>query len=244
MNRRERRAQRSQQRSHQRRASPLGYEMKRMGKPNVAIPPAYVELTKQIILLIQKWIATEPGRPALRWIDNGDTLLIGSIAAHETHGYLADSPDAHRLLQWLDAQTKGEATLAQVTFALRFIGQLPGGPEPDAAYRSEAVKALEDFAFRKGTDTVVPPSPCGHCGRVNDHASGPAGAVPTPGTFTMCFQCLGINRFDDALLQVKVSEEEIDGMHPSYREHFDEMRAMIRQSRLSSRPPGAPKAEA
>lgn len=66
MNRRERRAQRSQQRSQQRRASPLGYEMKRMGKPNVEVPPAYYELTKQLVLLIQKWIATEPARPALR----------------------------------------------------------------------------------------------------------------------------------------------------------------------------------
>lgn len=106
------------------------------------------------------------------------------------------------------------------------------------------MKALEDFAFRKGTDTVVPPSPCGHCGRVNDHASGPAGVAPTPGTFTMCFQCMGINRFDDALLQVKVTEEEIDAMEPDYRAYFDEMRAMIRQSRIASTRPGPPKAEA
>jgi hypothetical protein len=106
----------------QRRAFEAGQRSAKTGE----VPPGYVELVKRMARLIPEWIAAEPVPPDLRWHDSRDdeTLIVGPLTG-DALKWLAASPDAVRLCQWLDAQTGREASLLQARIALELAGQLP-----------------------------------------------------------------------------------------------------------------------
>lgn len=191
------------------------------------LPPGYVALIQRMCDLMLKWLTTEPGLVDLRWHDPKGTLFVAPLRG-KALDYLAASPDAKRLLEWLDEQTGQEGTLAQATMALRLIGHLPSGPA-EVVHESEGLRTLRAFACRTGTDTDVPPSPCGHCGHVNEFASGQLGQVPRPGDFSVCASCGGVNSFRADLSTKAVRDEDIPAQ---VRAQLSEMRDQIRQARL------------
>jgi len=208
-------------------------EKAREGQP---FPPGYYDLVKQMARLIPEWIRAQPKPPDLRWLERGDTIFAGSLGAVQVQKYLADSPDAFRLLAWLDEQTGREGTLFQADCALRHLGLL--GPERGKraveAYEGQpGMQSLMAFAFKAGTDTDLGDgSPCGHCGKVLLHATGQQGHQPQPGSFALCMECLGWNRFDDQLRHVAISEEEFAQLPPDAQADFTTTRDFMRQARM------------
>jgi hypothetical protein len=202
--------------------------MKRKPK---SLPPGYVALVQRLVELIQQWCGEQPTLPDLRWLDPGTTMFIGALQGPAVR-YLADSPDAFRLIEWLDVQTDRKATLYQATTALRLLGHLPGGSEPEVLRQSSAFTAIATFAQGTGTTTQVTPSPCGHCGRDNEAASGEKGVKPAPGHFAICAGCAGVNRYDAELRLVRVSEDELAALPDDFRAKVLEMQQMMRQARL------------
>jgi hypothetical protein len=214
----------------QRRAFEAG---KRAAKTGEA-PPGYVELIKRMARLIPEWIAAEPGLPDLRWHDMvaDEKTIIGPLKG-DALKYVGGSPDAVRLLEWLDTQTNGEATLYQATWALKLAGQLPGGPEraaPETVHESAALKAIKAFADQTGTTTRYAAAPCPHCGTTIDAATGVGDAVPEPGNWAVCVACGGIVRYDAELRPVALDAEELAALEPEIRSHLEEMQALVRQS--------------
>jgi hypothetical protein len=195
------------------------------------LPPGYVELVRQLTELIVQWCGEQPTLPDLRWLDPGKTMFIGALQGSGVK-LLADSPDAFRLIEWLDIQTSRKATLFQATMALRLLGHLPGGQETESLRSSQAFRTLEAFARQTGTETQMPPSPCGHCGRSNELATGEEGHAPQPGAFAVCAGCAGINRYGDALQLVAVAEAEIEAMPPEHRTVLREHQDLLRTARM------------
>lgn len=89
------------------------------------LPPGYVEAIYSAAADVRRWLALQSEPPELRWLDpnKGGALIIAGLDAGA--GYLADSPDAHRLLQWLDDATGRKLSLNMATWALRIAGQMP-----------------------------------------------------------------------------------------------------------------------
>ncbi len=197
-------------------------------------PPGYVALIERFRQLIQDWCGAEPGLPDLRWHDPGTVRYVGPLRG-EAVRYLADSPDAFRLVEWLDVETGRQGTLAQLTMALQLLGHLPGGPERETVHTSEAFKAIERFADQSGTTTLIAPSPCGHCGRQNELVTGQSGDAPGPGAFSLCALCGGINQFDDGLRLRRVDEAQLEALPPEHRSQLLEMQALLRAARMGMR---------
>ncbi len=199
-------------------------------------PPAgYVELIKTLMRLIVQWCGEQPGLPDLRWLDPGTTRFIGPLQG-EAVRYLADSPDAFRLVEWLDVQTDRKGSLVQLTIALRMLGHLPGGPEPESVLESKAFTELESFAYAKGETTQIVASPCGHCGCLLENASSAAGDSPDPGCFSVCVRCGGINQFDENLRLARVDEAALEALPPEARSHLLEMGDLLRAARMGAKP--------
>jgi hypothetical protein len=200
------------------------------------MPTGYVALVERLAALIVQWCEEQSTLPDLRWLDPGDTVFIGALQGEPVR-YLADSPDAFRLVAWLDEQTNHEGTLLQLTVALRGLGHLPGGTAPDVVRRSQAMRHIEEFATGTGTSTRHDrPRPCPHCRKNLDGASGPKGSSPGPGDFSICVYCCGVMRFDDDLQLVPVSESDLDALAAdgcaSEVATLRQMRDMYRASRM------------
>ena len=87
-------------------------------------PPAkYVQLVRRLEALIPQWCSMHAGAE-LRWTAWEGAVFAGNLAAPFL-SYLADSPDAKRLLEWLDERSDREATLLQARVALELCGMLP-----------------------------------------------------------------------------------------------------------------------
>ena len=73
--------------------------------------------------LIPKWVEMESQTrfPDLQWYDWGTVCFAGSLE-EAAIGFLAASPDARRLLLWLDEQTGHQATLLMAKVALEMLG--------------------------------------------------------------------------------------------------------------------------
>jgi hypothetical protein len=212
----------------QRRAIEAGKRAAKTGE----MPPGYVELIKSMARLILEWIEAEPGVPDLRWHDMTDdkTALIGPLTGDPLK-YVAGSPDALRLLEWLDTQTNGKATLYQATMALKLAGQLPGGPETshESAGYNRFLR-IADRVSKHGEADRIAGSPCGHCGKDLDSASGDGGHKPNPGDVSVCVYCCGINEFDAELRLVKLTDEQIDALPSESASEIREMQALMRSA--------------
>lgn len=148
--------------------------------------PGYEQQIEQLVALIPQWIALQDDPPALQWHRPGDTAFIGPL-----HGkaldYLAASPDARRLLEWLDDKTGGVCTLLQASAALGLLG-------------------------KQSPDHRLPPSPCGHCGKVNDAATAVGGDDnrPEPGDVALCAYCYRVNRYTPEMGLEAVADADLD----------------------------------
>lgn len=191
------------------------------------LPPGYIDLVKRLIVLIEQWCGEQPGLPDLQWHDPGDTAFIGALRG-DALKWLAKTPDAIRLLEWLDVQTDHKATLIQATVALRHLGHLPGMPPEDVVRKSAGMQAVEDFAFKRGTDTRLPASPCPHCGKGLDGHSGEKGHAPKVGDVSICVYCFGFNQYGEGLVLERLTEAELDTLPAENRAQLLEMRDLLR----------------
>lgn len=199
------------------------------------LPAGYVALVERLAALIVQWCEEQPTLPDLRWIDPGDTVFIGALQGPAVK-YLADSPDACRLVAWLDKQTNHEGTLLQLTVALRGLGHLPGGTPPAVVQRSQAMRNMEDFASATGTTTRHHEQrPCPHCGKNLDAASGGKGHAPSVGDLSVCVYCCGAMRFGEALSLLPLTDADLDALLAEGHEEIvtlREMQALYRASRM------------
>jgi hypothetical protein len=87
-----------------------------------------------------------------------------------------------------------------------------------------------------GSETEMVGSPCGHCGRVNDLASGDKGDSPGPGAFCVCALCGGINQYGEDLRLVKFTDEQLGTLPADWRGELLEMQALMRAARMGTSP--------
>ena len=179
----------------------------------------------------------EPRLPDLKWLDPGDTVFIGSLES-KALDLLVDSPDARRLCEWLDVQTDRKATILQMTMALRMLGHLPGGPEPEQVGAGSAgLQHFEAFAFQTGTDTRhAEKRLCPHCGQGLDADSGLSGHIPSAGDLSVCVYCCGFMTFGESLELLPLGEADLEALeqagHGDVVATLREMRDLFRASRL------------
>lgn len=258
-NRHERRKQRAQERKARRRGDTMGtgYTAQAMAEPppwmqahpafiegqalgrKRELPPGYYDEIRNAAQLISDWYQAQPEPPDLRWVEERDDGTF-MIAALDVPQLLADSPEAFRLLAWLDEQTGRKLTIYQARWALRLCRALP---MPDGSYyvaelkfESKAMQVLQAFAADvegKGTTALAIASPCGHCGKRLDNASGAPGERVEPGCYSICTSCGGLNRFDDEMRLVRVSDEELAEMPEDFRTQTEEMKALLLQGKAS-----------
>jgi hypothetical protein len=200
------------------------------------ISERYYKAIEAAARLMREWVRAQPTLPDLRWVeekDDGTFIAAGLDVGAE---YLADSPDAFRMLAWLDEKTDRQLSINQARGALLLCGALP---MPDGSYHgvetvreSEAMKNILAFLSDEKT-TRIEESPCGHCGKGLSAASSDTGK-PAPGCLSICTRCLGINRFDDALRNVAVTDEELAALPADLRSHLEEMQAILRHSRMAA----------
>lgn len=261
MNRHERRKQRAQERKARRHGDTMGQGYSYAGTQvpayvrnhpafkegqahaasgERAMPPRYYQDIEDAARLIVQWYNAEPTKPDLRWVEEReDGTFI--IAALDAPGLLADSPDAERLIAWLDAKTNHKLTLYQARWALRLCR---AAPMPDGSYygeelkfQSRAMRVLQAFAKDvEGKGTTALPlggSPCGHCGVQLEHASGAPGEVPTPGCLTICTRCGGVSAFDEQMRPQRMTDEQYAALPEELRAQAEEMKAFMLQGRMA-----------
>lgn len=267
MNRHERRARRAQERKARRTGDTMGASYTAMSEPpewvrnhpsfkegqarrariaqgsgEPAMPQRYYDDISEAAGLIVEWHQAQlkVAPPDLRWVEERDdgTFIAAALDAPQL---LADSPDAFRLLAWLDEKTGRKLSIYQARWALRLCRALP---MPDGSYygvetkfESKAMQVLKRFADDvegKGTTALAISTPCGHCGKELDAASGAPGEVPRPGCFSVCTACGGINRFDDQMRLVRVSDEELAALPAEFQSQMQEMKAFLVQGKAAA----------
>jgi hypothetical protein len=200
------------------------------------IPPGYVALVQRLAELIVDWCGEQPGLPDLRWLDPGKTLFVGALRG-KALDFLVDSPDARRLCEWLDEKTNREATVFQMTMALRMLGHLPGGPdleEPEPVRASsEGWQIAEAYGRSTGTTTRLPTSErCPHCGDVLDAATGKQGHTPRVGDVGICVSCAGFIEYGEGFKIIGRSDADLDALGASTARTLREMRDLLRASKM------------
>jgi len=218
---------------HERRKKAAQARAAKAGK----LPEGYGRAIEDAARLIAQWVHAEPVPPTLRWIPQKEDGVFISAALDAGVHYLADSPDAFRLIAWLDEKTGHQLSLNQALWALRLCRALP---MPDGSYhgvttvqQSPAFKTLLALGDEQKTERLTG-QPCGHCGTVLDAASSEAGGVPTAGCVSVCFNCFGFNRFDDALTMVPMTEADLAGLPADLRVQLEDMASTLRHYRMQS----------
>ncbi len=197
------------------------------------LPPGYVELVKRLCQLTLEWCGMQIGLPDLRWLDPGETLFIGNLRG-KALDFLVDSPDARRLCAWLDEKTNHEATIFQMTMALRFLGHLPGGPELEqVGTPSAAWQLAEAYGLGTGTTTRLPTAEaCPHCGDVMDAATGERGHAPRVGDLGVCAGCAGFIQYDEGFKLIGLVDADLDALGSVTASTLREMRDITRASKM------------
>jgi len=74
--------------------------------------------------------------------------------------------------------------------------------------------------------------PCPSCGSVLDAASGPNGAVPRPGDFSICAYCGVTLRFEDPLPQTRLAtDEDLAELDDEGRKGMEQARSLVEDMR-------------
>lgn len=191
----------------------------------------YYQAIEDAARLMVEWVRAQPVMPELRWLPENDDGVFIAAALDEGAAYLADSPDAFRMLAWIDERTGRQMSLNQARWALRLCRAMP---MPDGSYygvetvrQSAAMKnvlAVLDDAKR----TRLEPSPCAHCGQRLDAASSDT-STAKPGDVSVCISCAGINRFGDGMRLVGVTPEDLASLPDGIRSQLEEMQALLRR---------------
>lgn len=97
-------------------------ETKRWGPP-----PGYIACCNRLEQLIPQWIEQKSQERYLdlrweRWIVDGKRIVYAGALGGPTAKFLAASPDAEELLNWLDEQTGRQATLLMAKVVLEHLG--------------------------------------------------------------------------------------------------------------------------
>lgn len=227
MNRHERRAQRAAERKTRR-------------KPEREMPPEYYEAIETAAKACIDWIQAHPDAE-LKWHPPAQdgVLMIAALCAGAK--YLADSPDAFRMLADVDAATGRELTIYQMAWALRRIRAMP---MPDGSYygtktthesvvESEGYRMFRAYGEGTGRTTRIQDSPCPFCGLVMGGASAGTEAVPEPGCPTVCVACGGISCFAEDLSVRRMTEAEWADLHPETRQQAEDASALFRLATTS-----------
>jgi len=91
-------------------------------------PPGYIACCDRLMQLVPQWIEAKSQERYLdlrwqRWtMPDGKRVVYAGALGGETAQFLADSPDALELLNWLDEQTGKKATLLQAKVVLERLG--------------------------------------------------------------------------------------------------------------------------
>lgn len=255
MNRKDRRAQRAQERKARRTDTmgtsfhigplpehvtnhPAFQEGQRAAEKGEGFPPRYYDDIEKAAKLIAEWVHAQPMPPDLRWIEQKDDGVFIAAALDDVGAsYLADSPDAFALLAWLDEKTGRRLSLNQATWAHRRCRALP---MPDGSYvgvttsrESDAYKTFLRMADRVAKSVEsdrCASSPCGHCGKRLDAASSADGHKPNEGDLSVCVYCCGVNTFDAQHRLVKLTQEQFDALPPEVAAQLGEMQALMRST--------------
>ncbi len=193
------------------------------------LPPGYAALVERLMALIEQWCGAEPGLPDLRWLDPGDTMFIGSLGAREVQRYLADSPDAFRLLAWLDQQTGREATVFQATVALRMLGHLP---DDETLARVQSAARSRPAAVTRHAE-----SPCPDCGAILTASTGASGRQPGAGDVGVCVYCGSFLEYGESGPRA-LSREAFDALPKELRDRLRLART-LQQRVVATKPGGA-----
>ncbi len=208
-----------------------GVEAGKSGK----LPPAYYDDIERLAKAACRWVHSQPTKPDLKWIrPKNDGVMI--IAGLDTGAaYLADSPDAFRMLAALDEETERKMTLEQMTWALRLCRALP---MPDGSYygvTEKRSKGLDDFLsitnrILHGQNEAdrIPKATCPGCGNGLDAATKPDGGGAEPGDIAVCIYCGDIHSFDDAFQLKSLAEDELAALPAELRDQLEGMQALIR----------------
>jgi len=260
MNRHERRKKRSQERKARRTGDTMGPTYQTVGK----VPPwvenhpafkrgleagksgtvdaAYMEQIERAAKRAFDWIQAQPSPPDLRWVRQKDDGVFLAAALCDVPHYLADSPDAFRLLAALDegVPESEKLSLNMAVWALRRIRAIP---MPDGSYygvketsTSEGYRAFQRVgeqlrAHERGESTDhLSPAPCGHCGKVLDGGSSARGQMPKAGDLSLCIYCGNVNQFDADMKLSKLTEEQLDEYPEATRDQIREMQALLRSA--------------
>lgn len=211
------------------------------------VPEGYHKAIEDAARLMREWVRAQPTMPDLRWLPEKDDGVFISAALDAGAAYLADSPDAFRLLAWLDEQTGHQLSLNQTKWALRLCRAMP---MRDGSYHG--VETVRQSAAMKNVLSVVDddkcsrhePSPCGHCGKQLDAASSDT-ATAKPGDVSVCMYCTGVNRFDEGMRLVAVNDAELAALPDDMRAVLEEMQALVRRGhQLRAGPRKGPVGEA
>lgn len=221
---------------------PAFLEGQRAGREG-KLPQRYYDDIREAALLMCRWVKAQPTKPDLRWVEQRDDGVFVA-APLDAADLLADSPDAFRMLAWLDEQTGRRLTINQVTWALRLCRALP---MPDGSYhgvetkyQSPAMELLEAF-LDDGKTVAVEPMACGHCGVALDRVSSKQGGSASPGALSVCFACLRLNRFDEQLRLVALTEAERAALPDETRAQIEDAVAVLRASRMRGGTEGQPR---
>jgi hypothetical protein len=198
------------------------------------IPAGYRAVIEQMIQLIPQWCGEQPGLPDLRWHDNDDGVLVIAALQGDALKYLAKTPDAIRLLQWLDEKTDHKATLLQARVALQMLGHLPGGPELEVKHQSAAMRAISALANNTTTDTRIGVSPCPTCGKGLDAASSAKGHTPRPGDASVCIYCSTALVFAEDLTLRAMTDDELEALPTEVRNQIQETGDLFRAARTGA----------
>lgn len=211
-----------------------GQKAAREGK---GFPPEYHQAITDAAQRMSDWVNGYPGGPAaldLRWKEQRDDGTFITAALPDVIDWIADSPDARRMLHVIDEQTGHKLTMNQAIWALRLCRAIP---MPDGSYYGTTVTkasyALDQMvAFAKGIGaTRVPETPCPHCGVLLSGTTDKSGKAPTPGAYSACVQCAGISMFTEGLGLRAVTDDEMAAMPEDQRAMLEDMRALVRQFR-------------
>lgn len=112
------------------RQHPKYQEGQRRAENGEGFPPEYYQAIGVAAKLVAEWVRSQ-GELDLKWLASDADRTFIAAGLDLGARYLADSPDAFRLLAWLDETTGRQLSLNMATWALRQARVIP---MPDGSY--------------------------------------------------------------------------------------------------------------
>lgn len=176
------------------------------------MPPEYFEQIRKAAIAMNRWVNSQPTPPDLRWIEQKNDGVLVAADLSLAFGYIADSPDALRLLQHVDDELGHQLTLNQALWALRLNRAIR---MPDGSwYGTEKVRESRGSAIvdriatdLRGKTHRAPPSTCASCGACMDAFTVAGERMPEEGDISFCLYCAAVNMFRADLTLEPITDE-------------------------------------